>query len=250
MVLQAGHSTTTQGRVVFASGDSSPCERDADGEYSTCSLAYVDSIGGVFHQQVLTPAGIEVNGEVQGGRITTTVATASSQVSAVSVVATAFLSANTVTDASVQFGGDSTFTLNRLDVTSGSGKSMSLRGQNAATGVGGDVVALPGLSAGAGAAGVVSLATTTTGNSAVTVRRSSVHFSQAIQSTKAVDVADGTVGTTGRFVVSGGSIGIAADSTSQNIQAASYVQLQELLGETASAPVSAPTVSLGSAGIG
>ena len=250
MVLQAGGSTTTQGRVVFASGDSSACEREADGEYSTCSLAYVDSIGGVFHQQVLTPAGIEVNGEVQGGRITTTVATASSQVSAVSVVATAFLSANTVTDASVQFGGDSTFTLNRPDVTSGSGKSMSLRGQNAATGVGGDVVALPGLSAGAGAAGVVSLATTTTGNSAVTVRRSSVHFSQAIQSTKAVDVADGTVGTTGRFVVSGGSIGIAADSTSQNIQAASYVQLQELLGETASAPVSAPTVSLGSAGIG
>ena len=249
MVLQAGDSTTTQGRVVFASGDSSACDRNADGEYSSCSLAYVDSIGGIFHQQVLTPAGIEVNGEVQGGRITTTVATASSQVSAVSIVATGFLSANTVTDAAVQFGDDSAFTLNRAHAAGGSGTSVSLRGQSAAAGVGGDVVALPGLGA-VGAPGVVSLAMALSGQSTVTVRRTSVHFSQAIQSTKAVDAADGTVGTTGRFVVTGGNVAIAADSTSQNIHAASYVQLQELLGETASAPVSAPAVSLGSAGIG
>ncbi|MGB0557917.1 MAG: hypothetical protein ACPGJW_11705, partial [Paracoccaceae bacterium] len=44
-------------------------------------------------------------------------------------------------------------------------------------------------------------------------------FSQAIHSTKAVDAADGTVGTTGRFLVSGGDVAIAADSSSQIVHA-------------------------------
>jgi hypothetical protein len=250
MVLQAGDSTTTQGRVVFASGDSSACNREADGEYASCSLAYVDSIGGVFHQQVLTPAGIEVNGEVQGGRITTTVATASSQVSAVSIVATGALSANTVTDSAVQFGDNTAFTLERADASVGSGTSLSVRGQSASTGVGGDVIALPGVRAGAGAAGVVSIAASQSGQPTVTVGSSSVHFSQAIQSTQAIDAADGTVSTTGSFAVNGGNVAIASASVSQRMHAESFVQLRELLGETDSTPAPAPSVSLGSAGIG